>query len=111
MEITTKQFKHCDLVSVKGRIDSSTASKLSETFDALINDGRYKIVVDLGETEYMSSAGFRALLAAQKTCKRYNRGEVCLAVVPTLIREALDLTGMTVLFKVYDDVTTAVGSV
>ena len=110
MEITTKQYKHCDLVNVKGRVDSSTASKLTEALDALMNDGRYKIIVNLEETEYMSSAGFRALLAAQKNCKRYNRGEVALAVVPTLIREALDLTGMTVLFRVYDDVTTAVGS-
>jgi anti-anti-sigma factor len=58
----------------------------------------------------MSSAGFRAMLAALKTCKRYNRGDVYLASVPKMIQEALDLTGMTPLFKVYSDVTTAVGN-
>ena len=110
MEIVNKRFKHCELLTVSGRVDSATAPKLAEALDAVMNDGYYKIVVDLSGTEYMSSAGFRALLAAQKNCKRYNRGEVFLALVPKLIREALDLTGMTVLFRIFDDATTAVGS-
>jgi anti-sigma B factor antagonist len=110
MEITPKEFKHCDLISIKGRVDSSTAPKLTEALDALLNNGHYKIVLDLAQVEYMSSAGFRAMLAALKTCKRYNRGDLYLASVPKLIHEALDLTGMTVLFKTFDDVTSAVGS-
>ena len=110
MEIATKQFKHCDLLTVTGRVDSATAPKLSEAFEALHSDNRFKVVLDLAGTEYMSSAGFRALIAAQKTCKRYNRGEVVLANVPKIIHEALELTGMTSLFRMFNDVTTAVGS-
>jgi anti-sigma B factor antagonist len=110
MDVTTTQFKHCDLVTVKGRVDSATSPKLTEAFDALLNDGHFKIVLDLSKVEYMSSAGFRAMLAALKSCKRYNRGDLYLADVPKQIREALDLTGMTSLFKIYTDVTTAVGS-
>jgi anti-sigma B factor antagonist len=110
MDISTKQFKHCDLVSVKGRVDSATAPKLTASLEALLKEGRYKIVLDLSQVEYMSSAGFRAMLAALKTCKRYNRGDLYLASVPKLIHEALELTGMTSLFKIYDDVTTAVGN-
>jgi anti-sigma B factor antagonist len=110
MDVTNKQFKHCDLVSVKGRVDSATSPKLTEILDGLLKDGRYKIVLDLSQVEYMSSAGFRAMLSALKTCKRYNRGDLYLAGVPKQIHEALDLTGMTSLFKVYADVTTAVGS-
>jgi anti-sigma B factor antagonist len=90
MEITPKEFKHCDLISIKGRVDSSTAPKLTEALDALLNNGHYKIVLDLAQVEYMSSAGFRAMLAALKTCKRYNRGDLYLASVPKLIHEALD---------------------
>jgi anti-sigma B factor antagonist len=58
----------------------------------------------------MSSAGFRALLAAQRSCKRYNRGEVVLAAVPVRIREALDLAGFTELFKSFGNPLEAVGS-
>jgi anti-sigma B factor antagonist len=71
--------------------------------------GTYKIVVDMSGLEYMSSAGFRALLATQRNCKRYNRGEVVLAVVPARIHEALELAGFTELFKTFDDSLTAVG--
>lgn len=110
MEISTKQYKHCDVVSVTGRVDSATAPKLSEALTALNDEGRFKIVLDLSGTEYMSSAGFRAILAAHKNCKRYNRGEVVLTHVPPPIYEAFELTGMTSLFKFFDDVTAAVGS-
>ena len=110
MEVTTKQFKHCDLVAVNGRVDSSTAPKLSEALDALSNEGRFKIVIDMSGLEYMSSAGFRALIASQRNSKRYNRGEVVLTNVPANIHSALELAGFTTLFKIFKDVTSAVGS-
>ena len=109
MDITTQQYKHCDLVAVKGRVDSSTAQRLSDTLDGIINDGRHKIVLDLSGLEYMSSAGFRALISAQRNCKRYNRGEVILVMVPQNILSALELAGFTTLFSLFDDLTSAVG--
>lgn len=111
MEVTSKQFKHCDLIAVKGRVDSATSPKLGEAFDAIANEGRFKIVIDMTGLEYMSSAGFRALIAAQRNCKRYNRGEVVLAAVPENINSALELAGFTTLFRIFPDVTTAVGSI
>jgi anti-sigma B factor antagonist len=111
MEVTTKQFKHCDLLAVKGRVDSATSPKLSEALDAIAAEGHYKIVLDMSELEYMSSAGFRALIAAQRNCKRYNRGEVVLASVPVNINSALELAGFTILFRIFPDVTTAVGNI
>lgn len=110
MEVTSKQFKHCDLVAVKGRVDSSTAPKLGEALDAIAAEGRYKIVLDMETLEYMSSAGFRALIAAQRNCKRFNRGEVVMANVPANINSALELAGFTTLFRIFPDVTTAVGN-
>jgi anti-sigma B factor antagonist len=109
MEVTTTQFKRSDLVSAKGRIDSLTAPKLAEAFDAITDSGCYKIVFDMDGLEYMSSAGLRVLISTQKTCKRYNRGEIVLARVPKRIYEALDLAGFIPLFKFFDDVTAAVG--
>ena len=110
METVVKEFKHCNVIEIKGRVDSSTAPQLSQALEKVCDKGHFKLVLDLGGLEYMSSAGFRALLATQRTCKRYNRGEVVLAAVPTRIREALELAGFTELFKSFDDVLTAVGS-
>ena len=110
MEITSQKYKHCDLLSLQGKVDSYTAPDLTKAIETLNNDGQFKIVLDLGKLEYMSSAGFRALLIGQRNCKRYNRGEIVLAAVPKKILDALELTGFTPLFRMFDDVTTAVGS-
>ena len=110
MDVTTQEYKHCDLLSVKGRVDSASAPQFSQALEAITEKGRYKIVVDMKELEYMSSAGFRALVAAQRDCKRYNRGEVVLASIPRRIHEALELTGFTELFKTFDDTLAAVGN-
>ncbi len=109
MEITSKEFKHCNLVTIKGRVDSATAPQLSQALEKVQKDGHYHIVLDLSGLEYMSSAGFRALLSAQRSCKRYNRGEVVLSAVPARIREALELAGFTELFRSFDDPLAAVG--
>lgn len=110
MEITSQRFKHCDLLNVQGKVDSYTAPDLIKAIEALNNESRYKIVLDLSKLEYMSSAGFRALLIGQRNCKRYNRGEIVLASVPKKIMDAFDLTGFTPLFKIFDDLTSAVGN-
>lgn len=110
MEISTKEFKHCDMIMVNGRVDSATAPQFSQALNAVTETGRFKIVIDMGGLEYMSSAGFRALLASQRICKRYNRGEVVLTAIPARIKEALELAGFTELFKTFDDPLTAVGS-
>jgi anti-sigma B factor antagonist len=110
MEITTKQYKHCDLLMVEGKVDSYTAPDLTKAIEEVNGKGQFKLVLDLGKLEYMSSAGFRALLIGQRNCKRYNRGEIVLAAVPKKILDALELTGFTPLFRIFDDVIAAVGS-
>jgi anti-sigma B factor antagonist len=109
MVITSTRYKHCDLLKVEGKVDSYTAPDLTKALEALNNESRFKIVLDFSGLEYMSSAGFRALLVGQRNCKRFNRGEIVLALVPKRIMDALELTGFTPLFRIYDDITSAVG--
>ena len=107
MEITVKEFKQTELITVKGRMDSVEASRLVQALEAANARGTYKLVVDMSQLEYMSSAGFRALGDAQRNGKRHNRGEVVLAQVPDNIREALELVGFTEYFKIINDVSSA----
>ena len=110
MDISVTDYKRCDLIKVVGRIDSLTAPELSEVFRSLIDSNRFKIVLDMSEVEYISSAGLRTLIDAQKTCKRWNRGQVVLASVRTSVVEVLELVGFAPLFQLYDDTTAAVAS-
>ena len=109
MEVTTQELKRCDVVKATGRIDSNTAPHLAEVFDAINEAGRFRIVCDLSEVDFISSAGLRVLINVQKTCKRWNRGQLVLAGVPKRIYEALDLAGFVPLFKITENVVEAVG--
>ena len=110
MEIKTTQHKRCDVVTVNGRIDSYTAPQLEEALKVITEDGRYRIVLDLENVDFMSSKGWWVLIDTQKTCKRYNRGELFLSGVQSRIKESLELVGIGSYFRLFDDVTSAVGS-
>ncbi|MEN4099563.1 MAG: STAS domain-containing protein [Anaerolineaceae bacterium] len=110
MEITTTRYKHSDLVKATGRIDSATAPRVAETLNAIMDEGRYKLILDMGDVTFISSAGLRVLVNTQKACRRYNRGELALTNLPPNIHSALDLAGFTAMFQIFDDNLTAVGS-
>lgn len=110
LEVTTKQFKRCDLVKATGRVDSYSAPQLADAFDAITEAGRFKIVFDMSGVDYISSAGLRVMISTQKACKRWNRGEIVLAGVPEQVYGALSLAGFVPLFKIFDGVPEAVGS-
>ena len=110
MDVQTKTLRRCDVVVVKGRIDSDTVKILTETFADLKANGRYKIVLNLKDVTYISSAGLGELIETQNNCKKLGSGELMLAEVPQRIKEALNLAGLTPLFKIFDEETEAVGS-
>lgn len=110
MDVQTKALRRCDVVEVKGRIDADTVKMLSETFDTIKGAGRHRIVLNMRDVTYISSAGLGELIDTQNACKQFGRGELVLAGVPQRVKEALDLAGLTPLFKMFNDETEAVGS-
>jgi anti-sigma B factor antagonist len=115
MEITRKRFNRVDLLSIKGRLDATTSPQLKQEIDALFNEGRYRIVLDASNLEYVSSPGLRVLIEARKRARDWKitdleGGDVRIANLPPRIKEVFDLTGFTSLFDLFDDTTDAVGS-
>ncbi len=105
------QHKRVDVVQVSGRIDSSTAPQLEAAIQKIIDAGRYRLVVDLQQTEYMSSAAFRVLISTHKQVhKGTRRGDIRLAGVSPKLMETFKLGGFNDLFKFYDNQVSAVGS-
>lgn len=107
MQVTTRELNDVELIAINGRVDSVEASKLASALEAAHQRGKYRIVVDMSQVEYMSSAGFRALGDAQRNSKRHPRGEVVLAQVSTNIHEALELVGFAEYFHIADSVSSA----
>ncbi len=110
MELTKEKFKNAIVIRVKGRIDSQTAPDLDEFFKEIMDEGQYKLVLDMSEVDFTSSAGLRVLINTQKKCKHLNRGELVLAAVPERIEDVLDLAGLMPIFRITEDVLHAVGN-
>jgi anti-sigma B factor antagonist len=110
MDIKTTQYKRCVVVKSSGRVDSSNSSELEEAMNGVTESGKFKIVFDMNEINFVSSAGWWVLINTQKTCKRYNRGELVLVNVDKEIRDSLNLVGMGSYFRIFDTVIDAVGN-
>lgn len=108
MEIALTPIDNCDLVEIKGRIDSYTAPDLSEELADIFLKKRYRIILEMSEVIFVSSAGLRVLIDIQKTCKKNNQGEVVLVNVPPRVYETLELAGFAPLFKFFSNVSLAI---
>ena len=76
--------------AIAGRLDTVTAPQLEAEFKGNIN-GVEKLVLDFAELEYLSSAGLRVLLAAQKVMNK--QGEMIIKNVNETINEIFEVTG------------------
>ena len=110
MNFTTISYKRCEVLQTSGRIDSSTAPELEAALKAITDAGKHNIVFDMSEVNFLSSAGWWVLIGTQKECKKLSRGELVLACIDNTIRNSLKLVGMEEYFKIFDNITTAVGS-
>ncbi|MFO7742303.1 MAG: STAS domain-containing protein [Anaerolineae bacterium] len=111
MEVRTQEFRRCSVVKASGRIDAATAPQLQHALDALTEAGKYRLVLDLSEVDFISSVGLRVLIDTRKTCRRYNRGDLVLAGPSANVVRTLELAGFYSLFDVYDTPIEAVGNI
>ena len=77
-------------IVIKGRLDTTTAPQLEAEFKQSIT-GVEKLVLDFATLEYLSSAGLRVLLAAQKVMNK--QGEMIIKNVNDTINEIFEVTG------------------
>ena len=90
LNIEKKLEDKCLTVVLDGRLDTTTAPD----FDAELNnalEGADSLVLDCEKLEYISSAGLRVLLAAQKVMN--TRGGMKLIRVNDIVNEVFEVTG------------------
>ncbi|MBQ9154808.1 MAG: STAS domain-containing protein [Solobacterium sp.] len=79
-------------VTLEGRLDTTTAPQLeTELMGSL--EGVTSLVLDFEKLEYISSAGLRVLLAAQKVMMK--QGEMKVIHVNEVVMEVFEVTGFT----------------
>ena len=90
LEITKERNGGELTVSLAGRLDTNTAPQLEAELKHSLS-GITRLDLDFSGLEYLSSAGLRVLLAAQKTMN--GQGEMVVRNVSETIMEVFEITG------------------
>jgi len=94
------------VLALTGEVDVANATQVREAGLKLISDGVKHLVVDLSQTEYIDTSGLGTLVGLQKRI-RESGGELLLAALQPRVRRPFEITGLTNVFRLYDDVGSA----
>ena len=92
MTIEQKKNGSALLIALEGRLDTMTAPQLEAELKTALS-GVEDLTFDLEKLEYISSAGLRVLLSAQKIMNR--QGEMKLTGVNETVMEIFEVTGFS----------------
>ncbi len=92
MTITKEQNGQELCIALEGRLDTTTSPELEEELKGSL-DGITGLTIDLAALDYISSAGLRVLLSAQKTMNK--QGSMVVKNVSEEIMEVFEVTGFS----------------
>ena len=87
-----KKFSDGNIIVLSGRLDTVTAPQLEAELEKILSDSD-ALVLDMANLEYISSAGLRVILKAQKAMN--TKGTMKLIHVGESIMEVFDITGFS----------------
>lgn len=90
MVINVTQNNEKAIVKIEGRLDTMTAPQLEKEMNSLPADTT-DLVLDMEKLDYISSAGLRVVLSAQKKMSKV--GSLKLVSVNETVMEVLEITG------------------
>ncbi|MBM4426393.1 MAG: STAS domain-containing protein [Chloroflexi bacterium] len=108
ISIQTEARGTATVVTVSGRIDSETASKLDAELTSAVG-GSANLVLEMQGVDYMSSAGIRAIVKAAQAAEKKG-GPVKMASAPELVTSIFYTVGIVDKIKSYATVDEAIAS-
>ena len=93
MEITKIENAECTVLTLAGRLDTTTSPKLQETLNEVIA-ASLKVELDFANLVYVSSAGLRVLLIGEKNAKAAGKSMVVKNILPDIM-EVFEMTGFS----------------
>lgn len=92
MEWRTRQIGEIFVVSLDGAIDAVAALDLEKFLEEKIRSGKSKLILNLFDVSYLSSAGVRLLYSISKIAQN-NQGLLCVCCVQDKVAQVLDMAG------------------
>ena len=94
-------------VKIEGSLDWSNFARVEQVITTVFRAGVFRIVVNLRDAKYISSAGFGCFISALDTAMK-NGGDLIFAAVPKEIHEVFVILGLAKILRFADDEKQAV---
>jgi len=94
MEITEERRADVLILRVIGKLDASTSKALEDKILPMISSNQAKLVVDLSQLDYISSAGLRIFLLAAKRMDA-SKGKMTLCSLKDSVKQVFDIAGFS----------------
>jgi anti-sigma B factor antagonist len=102
MSLTHKQINGVDVVSLPQRLVMANAGEARTQLKEIIQGGSGRVVINLGDTEFMDSSGLAVVVAGLQAARKMD-GDVHLAQMSDAIRALFELTRLHTVFQIFDD--------
>lgn len=99
MEITIKKENDITVVGFSGKLDSNTSPEAESRMKALLEEGPGKLLINLTDTKYVSSAGLRIFMLLAKSMKTTD-GIFKLCCPNDIVKEVLNISGCCTIMDV-----------
>jgi anti-anti-sigma factor len=110
MEIQKNKTQNVLVVTVAGRVDTLTAPELEKDLLKTIKEGEKRILLDLKDLQYVSSAGLRSFLILAKKLKA-GGGEFFITGLQGPVDEVFKISGFYSLFKIFESAEKALSQI
>ncbi len=107
-KISQRERDQVQVLELKGYLDAHTAPKLEETFQTLLKNQHFNIVVNCKDLSYISSAGLGVFMAYIEDVRK-NKGDIKLSNMSPKVYNVFDLLGFPLLYEITKDETEAIG--
>lgn len=106
MDIACEVTDGVSIVSIEGSLETATVLKAESFLMGKIDEGARRILIDFSKLDYLNSAGLRVLLITAKKLSS-KEGELRLCSLNETVQEMFDISGFSMLLKVFENRPTA----
>jgi len=103
MNITERDQNGVTVFALEGRVDTQGSVDMDMALEAAVSEGKYKIVLEMAEVDYISSAGVRVILKAKKALKGIEGSLLFMNLQPQ-IKKVFDILNALPTLQVFSNI-------
>lgn len=106
MNITEREENGITIFELEGRVDSEGAVQLDDVLQGSLKAGKYKLVLEMSQVQYINSAALRTLADIITQTQEHN-GDLKLVALQPKVKRVLQIVGFDKFSSIYDSLDSA----